>query len=84
MNKINFLKDLFYSFSSTYTLYIKLVVLPRNIDFAKDRDFWAALYPFLFQLAFRAFFLDFDVRFLGTAIISYLLLFVNIFSLIIH
>jgi hypothetical protein len=26
------------------------------------------LYPFLFQFALRAFFLAFDVRFLGTAI----------------
>ena len=26
-------------YSSTYTLYTKLVVLPRNIDFAKDKDF---------------------------------------------
>jgi hypothetical protein len=58
-----------YSFSSVYKLYIKLVVLPRSIDFAKDKDFWAALYPFLFQFAFLAFFFDFDVRFLGTAII---------------
>lgn len=52
-----------------YTLYTKLVVLPRNIDFAKDKDFCAAWAPFLFQFALRAFFLDFDVRFLGTAII---------------
>jgi hypothetical protein len=28
--------------------------------------------PFLFQFAFRDLFLDFDVRFLGTAIIYYL------------
>ena len=53
-------------------LYTKLVGFPRNIDFANDNDFWAALYPFLFQFAFRAFFLDFDVRFLGTAIVYYL------------
>jgi len=39
------------------------------MDLAKDKDFWAALYPFRFQFAFRAFFLDFDVRFLGTAMI---------------
>jgi hypothetical protein len=51
-----------------YTLYIKLVVFPRNIDFANENDFWAALYPFLFQFAFREFFFAFDVRFLGTAI----------------
>jgi hypothetical protein len=29
------------------------------------------LYPFLFQFAFLAFFFDFDVRFLGTAIFYY-------------
>jgi hypothetical protein len=53
------------------TLYIKLVVLPFSIDFDKDKDFCAALYPFRFQFAFLAFFLAFDVRFLGTAIVIF-------------
>ena len=53
------------------TLYIKLVVLPFSIDFDKDKDFWAALYPLRFQFAFLAFFLAFDVRFLGTAIVMF-------------
>ena len=50
-------------------LYTKLVVLPRNIDFARDKDFFASKYAFLFQFAFRLFFFAFDVLFLGTAII---------------
>jgi hypothetical protein len=33
------LKNLKIYSSSTYTLYTKLVGLPRNIDFAKDKDF---------------------------------------------
>lgn len=53
---------------------MKLVVFPRNIDLAKAKDFWAALYPFLFQFAFREFFFAFDVRFLGTAIAFFLIL----------
>ena len=57
--------------SSTYTLYTKLVLFPRNIDLANEKDFWAVLNAFLFQFAFREFFLDFDVRFLGTAIMYY-------------
>lgn len=60
-------------FSSTYILQAKLVDFPRSIDFAKERDFCAALHPFLFQFAFRAFFFDFDVRFLGTAIFDFLM-----------
>ena len=39
------------------------------MDFASDNDFWAAVWPRRFQFALRAFFFDFDVRFLGTAII---------------
>jgi hypothetical protein len=48
-----------YSFSSVYKLYIKLVVLPRSIDFAKDKDFWAALYPFSLPICFSSIFFRF-------------------------
>ena len=57
--------------SSMYILYTKLVGFPRNIDLAKEKDFSAALQLFRFQIAFLAFFFDFDVRFLGTAILDY-------------
>lgn len=60
--------------SSMSKLYTKLVDFPRSIDFAKDKDFWAALKLFRFQFAFRAFFFDFDVRFLGTAMMNSVLI----------
>ena len=53
----------------TINPYTKLVVLPRKIDFANDKDFCADFAAFLFQLALRLFFFAFDVRFLGTAMI---------------
>ena len=51
-------------------LWYKLVVFPLSTDLANDKDFCAALSAFFFQVALREFFFDFDVRFLGTAIIS--------------
>ena len=48
---------------------MKLVDWPRKTDFAKDKAFWAVLSAFRFHVAFREFFFDFEVRFLGTAII---------------
>jgi len=47
---------------------MKLVVLPLKNDFDKDKAFCADLSAFLFQVALREFFFDFEVRFLGTAI----------------
>ena len=49
---------------------MKLVDLSRNIDFAKDKDFFTSLLGILFQFALRVFFFDFEVRFLGTAIFN--------------
>jgi len=50
---------------------MKLVVLPVKNDLDKDNAFWANLSAFLFQVALREFFFDFEVRFLGTAIIFF-------------
>lgn len=47
---------------------MKLLDLPVNKDFAKDRAFLLLKYASRFQLAFRDLDLDFEVRFLGTAI----------------
>ena len=49
---------------------MKLVGFPRNIDLAKENDFCASKYAFLFQLAFLEFRFAFEVRFFGTAIIK--------------
>ena len=67
MNKILNVDLKFYS--STYILYIKLVGFPCKTDFAKDKDFCAALFAFLFQFALRLSLFVFDVRFFGTAIV---------------
>ena len=47
---------------------MKLVGFPCKTDFARDKDFWAALFAFLFQLTFRLSLFILDVRFFGTAI----------------
>jgi len=49
-------------------LEIKLVVSPLKIDFANDKARLAWIFAFLLQFANREFFLDLEVRFLGTAI----------------
>ena len=51
-------------------MYIKLVDFPLNIDLAKEKDFCASKWAFLFQFALREFLFDFEVRFLGTAMIK--------------
>ena len=43
---------------------VPLVGFPCKTDFAKDKDFFAALFAFLFQLALRLSLFVFDVRFL--------------------
>jgi hypothetical protein len=62
---------------------MKLVVLPLKNDFDKDKAFCVNLLAFLFQVALREFFFDFEVRFLGTAIIFFKvlkLLYRNVFK----
>jgi len=46
-------------------------VLPLKNDLDKDKAFCADLSAFFFQVALREFFFDFEVRFLGTAIILF-------------
>jgi hypothetical protein len=51
-----------------YLLHKKLFELPVERDFANEKAFNAAQYPFLFQIFFRIRFFDIEVRFFGTAI----------------
>lgn len=46
----------------------KLFEFPVARDFANEKAFNAAQYPFLFQLFLRIRFFDIEVRFFGTAI----------------
>lgn len=46
----------------------KLFELPVERDFANEKAFNAAEYPFLFQIFLRIRFLEIEVRFFGTAI----------------
>jgi hypothetical protein len=46
----------------------KLFELPVERDFANEKAFNAAQYPFLFQLFLRIRFFELEVRFFGTAI----------------
>lgn len=45
----------------------KLFELPVERDFANEKAFNAAQYPFLFQIFLRIRFFDIEVRFFGTA-----------------
>nr|QWY25147.1 ribosomal protein L32 [Curcuma singularis] len=46
----------------------KLFERPVETDFAKEKAFTAAKFPFFFQIFLRIRFFDIEVRFLGTAI----------------
>lgn len=46
----------------------KLFELPVERDFANEKAFNAAQYPFLFQIFLRIRFFELEVRFFGTAI----------------
>nr|YP_010250162.1 ribosomal protein L32 [Bistorta vivipara]QTV20496.1 ribosomal protein L32 [Bistorta vivipara] len=63
-----------YSYCSKILLLIfrikKLFELPVEIDFANEKAFNAAEYPFLFQKFLRISFLEIEVRFFGTAILK--------------
>lgn len=48
------------------------------MDLAKDNALSAALEALTFQIDFRMRFFDLDVRFLGTAIVNYMILVINI------
>ena len=48
----------------------KLFELPVERDFANEKAFNTAQYPFFFQIFFRIRFFDLEVRFFGTAIIK--------------
>lgn len=48
----------------------KLFELPVERDFANEKAFNAAQYPFLFQIFLRIRFFELEVRFFGTAILK--------------
>ena len=50
---------------------MKLVGLPCKTDFAKDKDFLAALVALPFHTALRLLVLVFEVLFFGTAILVF-------------
>lgn len=64
------LYSLFYLFYFFYCCTKKLFELPVERDFANEKAFNTAQYPFFFQKFFRIRFFDLEVRFFGTAIIK--------------